>query len=130
MTHHKGLPMPFETARTQLLLGQIQRRRRRRQEAAGSLGEALDVFERLGAPLWATRARADLARLDSPRGDGLGLTGAEQRTAELAATGRSNKQIAAALFLSEKTVEMHLSAVYRKLGVRSRAALSTALDQT
>jgi DNA-binding CsgD family transcriptional regulator len=128
MTHHRRLPMPFETARTQLLLGQLQRRRRRRQDAAASLRAALDTFERLGAPLWAARARAELDRLDSPRGDGQGLTAAERRTAGLAAVGRSNKEIAAELFISEKTVEMYLSAAYRKLGVRSRAALSTALD--
>jgi DNA-binding CsgD family transcriptional regulator len=129
MTHHQRLPMPFETARSQLLLGQLQRRRRRRQDAAASLRAALDTFERLGVPLWAARARADLDRLDSPRGDGQRLTAAEQRTAKLAATGRSNKEIAAELFISEKTVEMYLSGAYRKLGVRSRAGLSSALDR-
>ena len=128
VTHHERLPMPFETARTQLLLGQLQRRRRRRPEAGVSLRQALDTFERIGAPLWAARARADLDRLDSRRGDGQRLTAAEERTAKLAAAGRSNKEIAAELFLSEKTVEMYLSAVYRKLGVRSRAGLSAALD--
>ncbi|UMB69212.1 helix-turn-helix transcriptional regulator [Mycobacterium paraterrae] len=128
MAQHERLPMPFEKARTQLLLGQVQRRRRRRQEATASLREALGTFERLGTPLWAARAQADLDRLDSPRGDGRGLSAAELRTAKLAAAGRSNKQIAAELFISEKTVEMYLSAAYRKLGVRSRAGLSTALD--
>jgi DNA-binding CsgD family transcriptional regulator len=127
MTHHQRLPMPFETARTQLLLGQIQRRRRRKQDAAASLREALDTFERLGTPLWAARARTELARLDSPRGDGHGLTAAEQRIARLAATGRSNKEIAAELFIAEKTVEMNLSRVYRKLDIRSRGGLSAAL---
>src|SRR5947209_3327768 len=90
---------------------------------------ALDTFKRLGAPLWAARARADLDRLDSPRGDGQGLTAAERRTAELAAVGRSNKEIAAESFISKKTVEMYLSAAYRKLGVGSRAGLSTALGR-
>ena len=127
MTHHQRLPMPFETARTQLLLGQLQRRRRRRQDAAASLRAAVDTFERLGTPLWAARARAELARLESPRGDGHGLTAAEQRIAGLAATGRSNKEIAAELFIAEKTVEMNLSRVYRKLGIRSRGGLSAAL---
>ncbi|WIM87031.1 LuxR C-terminal-related transcriptional regulator [Candidatus Mycobacterium wuenschmannii] len=129
MVHHERLPMPFEKARTQLLLGQLQRRRRRRQDAAAALHEALETFERLGAPLWVARARAEIGRLDSPRGDGQGLTAAEQRTARLAAEGRSNKQIAAELFISEKTVEMYLSAAYRKLGVRSRAGLSAALER-
>jgi DNA-binding CsgD family transcriptional regulator len=129
MTHHQRLPMPFETARTQLLLGQLQRRRRRRQDAAASLRAAVDTFERLGAPLWAARARAELARLESPRGDSHGLTAAEQRIAGLAATGRSNKEIAAELFIAEKTVEMNLSRVYRKLGIRSRGGLSAALNR-
>lgn len=129
MAHHERLPMPFETARTQLLLGQLQRRRRRKQNAAAALREALDTFERLGTPLWAARARTELARLDGPRGGGHGLSAAEQRTAKLAATGRSNKEIAAELFISEKTVETYLSAVYRKLGIRSRAGLAPALDR-
>lgn len=128
MTHHQRLPMPFETARTQLLLGQVLRRRRRRQDAAATLGEALNTFEGLGTPLWASRARQELSRLDSPRGDGQGLTAAELRTARLAASGLSNKQIAADLFVSEKTVEMNLSRVYRKLGIRSRGGLSIALQ--
>jgi ATP/maltotriose-dependent transcriptional regulator MalT len=127
MVHHQRLPMPFETARTRLLLGQLQRRRRRRQDSVASLREALEVFERLGTPWWASRVRAELARLDSPRGDGHGLTASEQRVAELAATGSSNKQIAAQLFIAEKTVEMNLSRVYRKLGIRSRSGLSAAL---
>ena len=129
MYHHERLPMPFETARTQLLLGQLQRRRRRKQNAATTLSEALDTFEQLGAPLWAERARTELARLDGPRGDGRGLSAAEQRTAKLAAAGRSNREIAAELFISEKTVEMYLSAVYRRLGIRSRAGLASALDR-
>jgi len=127
IAHHQRLPMPFETARTQLLLGQLQRRRRRRQDAVTNLQEALQSFERLGTPLWASRARAELARLDSPRGDGQGLSAAEQRVADLAATGLSNKEIAAELFISEKTVETNLSRVYRKLGIRSRGGLSAAL---
>ncbi len=128
MTHHQRLPMPFETARTQLLLGQLQRRRRHKPDARASLGEALSTFERLNTPLWAARARAELARLDNSRRDGQGLTAAEERTAKLAAAGQSNREIAAALFLSEKTVEMHLSTVYRKLGIRTRAGLPTVLN--
>jgi len=127
MVHHQRLPMPFETARTQLLLGQLQRRRRRKQDAAASLRKALETFQQLGTPLWAARARAELARLEAPRGDGQGLTASEQRVAELAAVGSSNKEIAVQLFISEKTVEMNLSRAYRKLGIRSRAGLSAAL---
>jgi len=128
MIHHQRLPMPFETARTQLLLGQLQRRRRRRQDAASSLREALRTFDRLGAPLWAARAKTELARLDGSRGDGNALTPTELRIAELAATGMSNKEIATELFISDKTVEMNLSRSYRKLGIRSRGGLSVALN--
>ncbi|WP_158423515.1 LuxR family transcriptional regulator [Mycobacterium sp. EPa45] len=128
IAHHQRLPMPFETARTQLVLGQLQRRRRRKQDAAGSLREALQTFERLGAPLWATRVQAELARLDGSRGDGRALTPTELRIAELAATGLSNKEIATEMFISDKTVEMNLSRTYRKLGIRSRGGLSAALQ--
>lgn len=127
MEHHRRLPMPFEAARTQLLLGQLQRRRRRRQAAEVTLGEALATFERLGAPLWAQRARAELDRMTPSSGGDGRLTLAERRVAERAAKGMSNKEIAADLFIAAKTVEMNLSTVYRKLGIRSRAALSAAL---
>jgi DNA-binding CsgD family transcriptional regulator len=127
MDHHQRLPMPFEHARTQLLLGQLQRRRRRRQDAAAALRQAVQTFERLGAPLWASRAQTELGRLDGSRGDGLALTVTELRIAEFAATGMSNKEIAAELFVSDKTVEMNLSRAYRKLGIRSRGGLAGAL---
>ena len=125
--HHRRLPMPFELARTQLLLGQIQRRRRRRQMAEVTLGEALATFERLGTPLWVQRARAELDRMTPSSPRGAILTVAERRVAERAAKGMSNKEIAADLFIAAKTVEMNLSSVYRKLGIRSRVALSAAL---
>jgi DNA-binding CsgD family transcriptional regulator len=129
LVHHDRLPMPFERARTQLLLGQIQRRRRHKTTAATTLRDALTVFEQIGAPLWAERARAELARLsgpaDRPRS---GLSPAEQRIAERAAAGLSNKEIAAEQFLALKTVEMTLSSVYRKLGIRSRAQLHPLLS--
>lgn len=127
VVHHGRLPMPFETARTQLLLGQIQRRRRRKQAAQASLSAAFATFERLGTPLWTQRARAELDRLTAAA-PGAGLTTAERRVAEHAAAGLSNKQIAAELFIAPKTVEMTLSAVYRKLGIRSRAGLFAALN--
>jgi DNA-binding CsgD family transcriptional regulator len=127
MDEHRRLPMPFERARTALLLGQLQRRRRRKQAAEVTLREALETFERLGTPLWAKRTEAEIERLNVPVADGIGLTAAEQRVAGLAAAGRSNKEIAAELFIAPKTVEMNLSSVYRKLGIRSRAGLSAAL---
>jgi DNA-binding CsgD family transcriptional regulator len=129
MTHHANLPMPFETARTQLLLGQLYRRSRQRSSAATILSAATTAFEELGAPLWATRARAELTRTTAVHGDGRHLTAAERRVADCAATGLSNKDIAAELFLSAKTVEATLTRVYRKLGVRSRTGLVTALTE-
>lgn len=129
MRHHDGLDMPFERARTQLLLGQVQRRRRTRTAAAEVLTAALSTFESLGSPLWADRARAELARTNLVMGDGQALSETERRTAELAAAGRSNREISAELFVSVKTVEMNLTRVYRKLGVRSRSQLAPALTQ-
>ncbi|MCG5432266.1 AAA family ATPase [Mycobacterium sp. MYCO198283] len=128
MSHHARLPMPFERARTLLLQGQLQRRRRQRQAAATSLTDALTAFEELGSPLWAARSRAELDRLSASGRQGSVLTPAEQRVADLAAAGLSNKEIAGELFLAPKTVEMNLSAVYRKLGIRSRAQLFARLN--
>lgn len=127
LTHHQRLPMPFEQARTQLLLGQLQRRRRQRGSATTNLTAALNTFQELGAPLWAQRARAELDRLRSARGDDGRLSPAERRTAVLAAQGMGNREIAAELFLSEKTIESTLTSVYRKLGIRSRASLAATL---
>jgi DNA-binding CsgD family transcriptional regulator len=125
ITHHQRLPMPFELARTQLLLGQLERRQRHREAAAATLRTALEAFEEMGTPLWAERARGALART-APR-PGSVLIPSEQRIAELAASGMSNQDIAAALFISSKTVEANLTRVYRKLAIRSRAQLSSHL---
>jgi DNA-binding CsgD family transcriptional regulator len=130
MTEHDRLPMPFERARTQLLLGQLQRRQRHRDAAAATLGEALQTFEQLGTPLWADRAKADLARGTSGRRRAEGLTPSEQRVADLALSGMTNRDIAAALFISPKTVEVNLSRIYRKLNIRSRMELYHALEST
>ena len=123
MTEHERLPMPFERARTQLVLGQVQRRLRQKEAAARSLRDALTTFERLGTPLWAARCRAELERVGQGRPSASLLTSSEQRVAELAATGMTNRAVAAALFISPKTVEANLARVYRKLGINSRAEL-------
>ncbi|MCZ8378291.1 LuxR C-terminal-related transcriptional regulator [Mycobacterium sp. CPCC 205372] len=123
MAHHDRVAMPFERARTQLLLGQLHRRRRHKDAAAATIKEALAAFEQLGVPLWADRARAELGRANvAPQRTG-GLTPSERRVAELAATGMTNREVAAALFISPKTVEANLARIYRKLGIRSRAEL-------
>ena len=123
LAEHDRLPMPFERARTLLLLGQLQRRQRRKESASASLQEALDIFEQLHVPLWADRSRAERVRANvGPRQSGQ-LTPSEQRVAELAASGMKNRDVATALFISPKTVEANLARIYRKLGIKSRAEL-------
>jgi DNA-binding CsgD family transcriptional regulator len=123
MTEHDRLPMPFERARTQLLLGQLQRRLRRKEAAAETLRDAVAAFDQMGTALWAERARAELARADVAHKGTTDLTPSEQRVAELAAAGKSNRDIASALFISPKTVEANLARIYRKLDIHSRAQL-------
>jgi DNA-binding CsgD family transcriptional regulator len=121
---HEGVPVPFDRARTLLVLGVVRRRTRRRKAAREAIEQACDEFERLGATRWLERARAELSRLGGrPPSDGE-LTPSESKVAALVAQGRTNREVAAELVVSEKTVESHLSHVYRKLGVRSRAELA------
>jgi DNA-binding NarL/FixJ family response regulator len=129
MVHHRRLPMPFERARTQLVLGQLQRRQRRKGEAAATLREALSAFEELDTGLWADRARAELARATLDLTRTAELTPSEQRVAELVASGMTNRDVAAAMFISPKTVEANLSRIYRKLDIRSRAELGAHIGQ-
>ncbi|WP_231750960.1 LuxR family transcriptional regulator, partial [Mycobacterium sp. NAZ190054] len=129
MAQHDRLPMPFERARTELVLGDIQRRLRRRDAAARTVRAALQRFEQLGTPLWAERARSELARINVvDRSAGAELTDSERRIAELVASGMSNKDVADTLYVSVKTVETNLTRVYRKLGIRSRSQLSARLS--
>ena len=121
--------MPFERARTLLVKGQIERRARRRGRAKESFEQALEIFEHIGARLWADRARAELERVGLRRTSGGGLTEGERRVAELSAQGLTNRQVAAALFMSPKTVEANLARAYRKLGIRSRAELGALMAQ-
>jgi DNA-binding CsgD family transcriptional regulator len=127
LVEHERLPMPFERARTLLVVGRIRRRLRRKRAAAEALQEALDVFEALGARLWAAQAGADLDRVAGRRAGPAELTPSEHRVAELAATGLTNREVAAALFISPKTVEANLARIYRKLSIRSRAELGRLL---
>ncbi len=123
---HKRMPVPFERARTLLICGTILRRAKRRKAARETITAALSIFEALPAPVWAENARAELARIGGRPASG-GLTEGERRIAELVATGKSNKEVAAALFLSVNTIEDALKRVYRKLGVHSRTELSRRL---
>jgi DNA-binding CsgD family transcriptional regulator len=122
----------FERARTLLVRGESLRRTRRPRQAREPLAAALSEFERLRTPDWAQRALRELAasgeRVD-PRTDGrpVQLTAQEARVALAVAEGLTNTEVAQQLFLSVKTVEFHLSRVYRKLDVRSRGGLARAL---
>lgn len=120
----RRLSEPFELGRSLLALGTVQRQARHKRAAAATLGEALKLFDRLPAPLWAERSSRELARIGGRRVDDGSLTATEQQVAALVAAGRSNAEVARELILSTKTVEWNLSKVYRKLGVRSRAELA------
>ncbi|WP_043632905.1 helix-turn-helix transcriptional regulator [Nonomuraea candida] len=121
----------FEHARTRLLYGEWLRRARRRSAAVGHLRQAMDTFDRLGAIPWAERTKAELqaagalaAAAPAP-GRPDELTPQERQIVHLAARGLSNKDIAAQLFLSPRTVGYHLYKAYPKLGVSSRGELAT-----
>lgn len=121
------LPTPFERARSLLVLGQLRRRRREKRLAREALVQALEAFEALPAPDWVGRVRDELTRVPEHRSDSE-LTATEERVARLAAEGLTNSEIAERAFLSPKTVEVNLTRVYRKLGVR-RAALAARLAE-
>jgi DNA-binding CsgD family transcriptional regulator len=123
----KGHPFPLERGRTLLCLGAVRRQAQQKKGARDALEQALAIFEELGARLWAEKARAELARISGRAPSSDELTETERRVAELAAHGRTNKQIAAELYMGLSTVEAHLSHVYRKLGVR-RAGLAGRLS--
>ena len=131
---HAMTRQPFETARTQLLHGERLRRAKRRADARTPLGHALAVFERLGAEPWAERTRAELRATGGPTGSAAPaiatdeLTAQELQIALQVAQGRTNREVAAALFLSAKTIEYHLGSIYRKLGIRRRGELAAALS--
>jgi DNA-binding CsgD family transcriptional regulator len=127
LRHHQQLAMPFELGRTLLVMGQVQRRAKRKRIAKEHLQRAVEIFESLPAPPWAARARAELSRLGLRPPAPLALTATEERVAALAASGHTNRQVAQALFLSRRTVEANLARVYRKLGVSSRAELGAAM---
>jgi DNA-binding CsgD family transcriptional regulator len=127
LAHHAQLPMPLERGRTLLVKGRVLRRSKQKRAAAQVLGEAVGIFETLGAPLWAARAKQELARVGLRPRATLGLTAVEARVAELAAAGLGTREVAAQVFLAPKSVEGVLGRVYAKLGVHSRAALANAV---
>jgi DNA-binding CsgD family transcriptional regulator len=127
---HERVELPLDRGRTLLAFGAALRRAKRRRDARDALEQALGLFERIGAALWAERTRAELRRISGRAPSAGALTPAEERVAALVAEGRTNREVAAALFLSQRTVEGHLSKVFAKLGIRHRAELAAALSRT
>jgi DNA-binding CsgD family transcriptional regulator len=125
--HHDRLPLPFELGRTLLVRGAVERRAKRKREARDTLTKALEIFDGLGAALWADKTRAELARIGGRAPSSLALTPTEDKVAALVASGSTNREVAEALFVSVHTVEAHLKRIYRKLGVRSRTELASKL---
>ena len=123
----RDVPIPSEHGRALLAQGAVHRRARHKRAARDSLEAAQATFEDMGAGAWAERARAELARIGGRAPSDGALTPTEQRVAELVAEGLQTKQVAATLFVSAKTVEGHLTNIYSKLGVHSRAELARRL---
>ncbi len=115
---------PFDRGRSLLVAGEALRRLGERRRAGEKLEAAKAIFEELGAELWRERAEQELARAQPRRRSDGTLTAAEQRVAALVAAGRTNREVAAELFTTVGTVEVHLTRIYRKLGLRSRTELA------
>jgi DNA-binding CsgD family transcriptional regulator len=124
---HESLGDRLGHARALLALGVVARRARQKRASREAIEQALAIFEECGAEGWAENARAELGRI-SGRTREEGLTPAEQRVAALVAEGRTNREVAAALVLGERTVETHLTHIYAKLGIRSRTELARVYE--
>lgn len=123
---HEQLDNPYELGRTLMAKAQVHRRRTEKRLARDSLEQAVELLEAAGVERWAERARTELSRIRF-RSAPTELTEIEWRIAALAATGRTNRQIASEVFVSPKTVEARLASVYGKLGIRSRAELGARM---
>ena len=124
---HAQVDILLDRGRTLLALGAAQRRAKRRREARQTLQTAVALFERVGAALWAERARGELERISGRAPTPGALTPAEERVAALVAEGRTNQEVADVLFLSKRTVDGHVSRILGKLGIRHRTELARAL---
>jgi DNA-binding CsgD family transcriptional regulator len=118
------LGMPMLHARALLTAGEIRRRSRQKAQAREALTAAISILERLDSRLWLDRARSELDRVATRRPDGAPLTATERAVVDLVAAGRTNKEIADALFMSVHTVEAHLTRLFRSLGVQTRTELA------
>ena len=127
MRQHDRLAMPFELGRTLLARGRVLRRARQKRGARDAIEQALAIFDELGTVLWSEQARVEYARIGLRRTSPGELTEIEERVAELAASGLTNRLIASRVFLTPKSVEDVLARVYRKLEIRSRAELGARI---
>ena len=129
LIEHQRRPLDPEIARSLLELGTLQRRAKQKNAAKQTLERALAMFEAIGAPMWVDRTRDELSRIGLRRPTvSDGLTPAQTRVAELVAQGMSNREIASTLNMSPRSVEAHLTKIYREYGVRSRAQLVAAVS--
>jgi DNA-binding CsgD family transcriptional regulator len=124
LVHHERVLIPLDHARTLLALGSTQRRLKSKRPARETLEAARAIFRDLGARIWLEKAEDELSRIGGRPAATRALTPTEQKVAALVAEGRSNKEVAAKLYVTVKTVEANLSRIYAKLGIRSRAELA------
>jgi DNA-binding NarL/FixJ family response regulator len=128
---HARRTLPPELARTLVEKGALQRRAKQKSAAKQTLEQALVLLEPLDAAILKARARDELSRIGLRRATpSNGLTAAQTRVAQLVAAGMSNQEIATTLYMSTRSVESHLTKIYRGLGIRSRTQLATALAAT
>jgi DNA-binding CsgD family transcriptional regulator len=120
---HDELSLRYDRGRTLLALGRLRRRRNDRRRARESLEQAEADFDAVGAGIWAQNAAVELSRVSPRHRVNTDLTPTERQVAEMAGSGMTNREVAAALFVSPKTVEANLARAYQKLGIRSRAEL-------
>ena len=121
---HERVQRPFELARSLLALGVIRRRAKKKAAAREALERALATFGRVGAPLWAETTRGELGRIGGRAASRWELTPTEERVAALVAAGHTNREVAAELFLSVRTVDWNLRKIYAKLGIHTRRELA------
>lgn len=120
----RDLPTPMLAGRALLALGRVERRAKRRGAARAMLADAVELFTELGASRWVGVAKSEMARIGGRTASTDALTPTEAAVAELVATGMSNREVAAALFVTPKAVEANLARIYAKRGVRSRTELA------
>ena len=124
---HESCPLRLELARSLLVLGQVERRRKARQRSRAALRRAWELAAEMGHRPLLAQIEREMPLVAAARA-GNELTAAERRVADLVAAGASNRDAAAALFVSVRTVETHVASIYRKLGVRTRAELARTLS--